>query len=140
MQCDIITTRNAVWKCNVFSHICLSFCLSTEGSHVQTCSLGSPDHNPHTCSNLFTWGHPPSTLVRFTSIGLLVLLHFITYYSCMASMAEIREGFLCPICMKDLGSVADLTDHFEDEHAEEDKAVLKQFKGNKFICLCNYLR
>lgn len=50
----------------------------------------------------------------------------------MASMAEIREGFLCPICMKDLGSVADLTDHFEEEHAEEDKAVLKQFRGMFF--------
>ena len=58
----------------------------------------------------------------------------------MASMAEIREGFLCPICMKDLGSVADLTDHFEEEHAEEDKAVLKQFKGNKFICVCEDLK
>ena len=55
-------------------------------------------------------------------------------------MAEIREGFLCPICMKDLGSVADLTDHFEEEHAEEDKAVLKQFKGNKFIGLCEELK
>ena len=54
----------------------------------------------------------------------------------MASMAEIREGFLCPICMKDLGSVADLQDHFEEEHAGEDKAVLKQFKGNFNNVLC----
>ncbi len=44
-------------------------------------------------------------------------------------MSEIREGFLCPICMKDLGGVADLQEHFEEEHSQEDKAVLQQLKG-----------
>ena len=59
---------------NVFSHVCLSFCLSTEGFHVTYVHLfklvtwwpPSPALNKHgdplgpslasrTCSNLFTW-------------------------------------------------------------------------------------
>ncbi|XP_064632775.1 rabenosyn-5-like [Lineus longissimus] len=40
----------------------------------------------------------------------------------------IREGFLCPICMKDLGTVAQLQQHFEEAHSTEDKAVLQQLK------------
>jgi len=53
----------------------------------------------------------------------------------MASV-EIREGFLCPICLQDLGSVIQLQDHFELAHAGEDNAVLNQLKG-AFICyLC----
>jgi len=42
---------------------------------------------------------------------------------------EIREGFLCPICVQDLGSVIQLQDHFELVHAGEDRAVLNQLKG-----------
>jgi len=42
---------------------------------------------------------------------------------------EIREGFLCPICVQDLGSVIQLQDHFELAHAGEDRAVLNQLKG-----------
>ncbi|CAL4088206.1 unnamed protein product [Meganyctiphanes norvegica] len=42
---------------------------------------------------------------------------------------EVREGFLCPICMKDLNSIAQLTVHFEEEHASEDKQVLQSIKG-----------
>ena len=42
---------------------------------------------------------------------------------------EILEGFLCPICVQDLGSVAQLQDHFELAHAGEDKALLNQIKG-----------
>ena len=42
---------------------------------------------------------------------------------------EIREGFLCPMCMKDLGTVTQLTQHFEEAHSNEDKAVLQQLKG-----------
>ena len=41
---------------------------------------------------------------------------------------EILEGFLCPICVQDLGSVAQLQDHFELAHAGEDKALLNQIK------------
>ena len=40
---------------------------------------------------------------------------------------EIREGFLCPICMKDLISPSQLASHFEEFH-REDKDILKQLK------------
>lgn len=43
--------------------------------------------------------------------------------------ADIIEGFLCPICMKDLGTVTQLQSHFEEEHSSEDKAVFQQLKG-----------
>lgn len=42
---------------------------------------------------------------------------------------EVREGFLCPICMTDLGSFHKLQNHFETSHTAEDKAVLDQIKG-----------
>lgn len=42
---------------------------------------------------------------------------------------QVLEGFLCPICMKDLNSIAQLTVHFEEEHASEDKQVLQSIKG-----------
>jgi len=48
---------------------------------------------------------------------------------------EIREGFLCPICVQDLGSVIQLQDHFELVHAGEDRAVLNQLKGYQLILL-----
>jgi len=42
---------------------------------------------------------------------------------------EIREGFLCPICMQDLGTVYQLQQHFEEAHnSEEDHHVLQSFK------------
>lgn len=41
---------------------------------------------------------------------------------------EIREGFLCPICMKDLGTVGQLQQHFESSHSNEDKAVFHSIK------------
>ena len=40
----------------------------------------------------------------------------------------IREGFLCPICMHDLGTVSQLQVHFDAEHSD-DKDVLDQLKG-----------
>ncbi|KAI0216325.1 Rabenosyn-5 [Lamellibrachia satsuma] len=40
----------------------------------------------------------------------------------------IREGFLCPICMQDLGTVSQLLAHFDAEHSD-DKDVLDQLKG-----------
>ena len=44
---------------------------------------------------------------------------------------EIREGFLCPICMQDLGTVYQLQQHFEEAHnSEEDHHVLQSFKGS----------
>lgn len=48
--------------------------------------------------------------------------------------AEIREGFLCPICMEDLGTVYQLQQHFEETHnSEEDSHVLQSFKGSLFL-------
>lgn len=47
----------------------------------------------------------------------------------MAAPAEIIEGFLCPMCMKDFGTVTQLQHHFEDAHTSEDKAVFQQLKG-----------
>ncbi|KAK2183197.1 hypothetical protein NP493_320g01009 [Ridgeia piscesae] len=40
----------------------------------------------------------------------------------------IREGFLCPICMQDLGTVTQLLEHFDAQHSD-DKDVLEQLKG-----------
>lgn len=42
---------------------------------------------------------------------------------------EIREGFLCPMCMKDLGTVSQLQSHFEEAHSTEDKVALNQLRG-----------
>ncbi|KAL3851951.1 hypothetical protein ACJMK2_015641 [Sinanodonta woodiana] len=45
------------------------------------------------------------------------------------TVREIREGFLCPVCMKDLGTVTQLQSHFEEAHSStEDKAVGHQIK------------
>eukprot|EP00794_Sanderia_malayensis_P006038 gene6038-6739_t len=40
----------------------------------------------------------------------------------------ILEGFICPICMKDLRTPAQLSGHFEEYHAE-DKDILKQLRS-----------
>ena len=47
---------------------------------------------------------------------------------------EIIEGFLCPMCMKDFGTVTQLQHHFEDAHNAEDKAVFQQLKGMVTEC------
>lgn len=41
---------------------------------------------------------------------------------------EMKEGFLCPICMADLGDVIQLQVHFDEEHSKEDPAVVKNLK------------
>uniref|UniRef100_T1J0G3 FYVE-type domain-containing protein n=1 Tax=Strigamia maritima TaxID=126957 RepID=T1J0G3_STRMM len=45
------------------------------------------------------------------------------------SSEEIREGFLCPLCMKDLVTIGQLQFHFETVHSNEDKAVFHSIKG-----------
>lgn len=47
----------------------------------------------------------------------------------MATTVEVREGFLCPMCMKDLGTVTQLQSHFEEAHSAEDKDVLQSLRG-----------
>ena len=46
-----------------------------------------------------------------------------------ASEVVVREGFICPICMQDLGTIGELQEHFERDHTEEDKSLLQQLKG-----------
>ena len=43
-------------------------------------------------------------------------------------MAEFREGFLCPICMADLGDENQLIVHFDEKHSREDPAIIQNFK------------
>ena len=44
--------------------------------------------------------------------------------------SEIIEGFLCPMCMKDFGTITQLHCHFEDAHNADDRAGFRQFKGD----------
>ena len=41
---------------------------------------------------------------------------------------DVKEGFLCPICMADLGDVIQLQVHFDEDHSKEDPAVVKNIK------------
>lgn len=43
---------------------------------------------------------------------------------------SIREGFLCPVCHKDLRSPKNLLAHFENQHSEE-QDLLRSIKGKK---------
>ncbi|XP_010161043.2 rabenosyn-5, partial [Antrostomus carolinensis] len=42
---------------------------------------------------------------------------------------EVREGFLCPLCLKDLQSLRQLQAHYEEEHSSEDRDVKGQLKS-----------
>ncbi|KAI1893041.1 hypothetical protein AGOR_G00139800 [Albula goreensis] len=42
---------------------------------------------------------------------------------------EVKEGFLCPLCLKDLQSFYQLQGHYEEEHADEDRNVKGQLKS-----------
>lgn len=42
---------------------------------------------------------------------------------------DMREGFLCPLCKKDLQSFHQLQSHYEDEHSSEDQDVKGQLKS-----------
>ncbi|KAM9655325.1 rabenosyn-5 isoform 1-T1 [Morphnus guianensis] len=41
---------------------------------------------------------------------------------------EMREGFLCPLCLKDLQSFYQLQSHYEEEHSGEDRDVKGQLR------------
>ncbi|XP_031701452.1 rabenosyn-5 [Anarrhichthys ocellatus] len=41
---------------------------------------------------------------------------------------EVKEGFLCPLCLKDLQSFYQLQDHYEEEHSGDDRHVRGQLK------------
>lgn len=38
-----------------------------------------------------------------------------------AAAGEVKEGFLCPLCLKDLQSFYQLQEHYEDEHSGEER-------------------
>ena len=40
---------------------------------------------------------------------------------------DIKEGFICPICMKDLGNASVLQRHFEESHSD-DKDTLRRMR------------
>uniref|UniRef100_A0A667YKC9 Rabenosyn, RAB effector n=1 Tax=Myripristis murdjan TaxID=586833 RepID=A0A667YKC9_9TELE len=42
---------------------------------------------------------------------------------------KVKEGFLCPLCLKDLQSFYQLQDHYEEEHSGEDRHVRGQLKS-----------
>ena len=50
----------------------------------------------------------------------------------MAGTTDVMEGFLCPLCMRDFGTVTQLQEHFEVAHTSEDKAVFQHLKGETF--------
>lgn len=47
---------------------------------------------------------------------------------------EMREGFLCPLCLKDLQSFYQLQAHYEEEHSGEDRDVKGQLKSKSRGC------
>ena len=48
-----------------------------------------------------------------------------------------REGFLCPICVRDFGDSDSLARHFESEHGEDNKDVdvIDQVKGKSAVSI-----
>uniref|UniRef100_A0A3Q3KAE7 FYVE-type domain-containing protein n=1 Tax=Monopterus albus TaxID=43700 RepID=A0A3Q3KAE7_MONAL len=42
---------------------------------------------------------------------------------------EVKEGFLCPLCLKDLQSFYQLQEHYEEEHTGDDGHVRGQLKS-----------
>ncbi|OXB55776.1 hypothetical protein ASZ78_014319 [Callipepla squamata] len=43
--------------------------------------------------------------------------------------AEMREGFLCPLCLKDLQAFQQLRAHYEEEHSGDDRDVRGQLRS-----------
>lgn len=51
------------------------------------------------------------------------------YPPSLEDSAEVKEGFLCPLCLKDLQSFYQLQDHYEEEHAGDSRHVGGQLKN-----------
>lgn len=47
----------------------------------------------------------------------------------MEESSEVKEGFICPICMKDLCSQLELQSHFEEAHSSREDPA--KFQNNK---------
>nr|XP_055024059.1 rabenosyn-5 [Misgurnus anguillicaudatus]XP_055024060.1 rabenosyn-5 [Misgurnus anguillicaudatus] len=51
------------------------------------------------------------------------------YAPSLEDSAEVKEGFLCPLCLKDLQSFYQLQDHYEEEHSGDNRHVSGQLKS-----------
>lgn len=58
-----------------------------------------------------------------------------SYPSPFEGTGEVKEGFLCPLCLKDLQSFYQLQDHYEEEHSGDDRHVRGQLKSETCV-LC----
>lgn len=52
------------------------------------------------------------------------------------SSGEVKEGFLCPLCLKDLQSFYQLQEHYEEEHSGDERPVRGQLKSELPPCTC----
>ncbi|KAL4645941.1 rabenosyn-5 [Arapaima gigas] len=52
-----------------------------------------------------------------------------SYTPSFEGQGEVKEGFLCPLCLKDLQSFYQLQDHYEGEHSGEERDVKGQLKS-----------
>lgn len=52
-----------------------------------------------------------------------------SYSSSFEGAGEVKEGFLCPLCLKDLQSFYQLQEHYEEEHSGDDRHVRGQLKS-----------
>ena len=43
--------------------------------------------------------------------------------------SDVKEGFICPVCMKNLHGVAELQSHFNSSHQQEDKLIKQSLRG-----------
>ncbi|XP_016140697.1 rabenosyn-5 [Sinocyclocheilus grahami] len=51
------------------------------------------------------------------------------YPPSLEDSAEVKEGFLCPLCLKDLQSFYQLQGHYEEEHSGDNRHVGGQLKS-----------
>lgn len=56
-----------------------------------------------------------------------------SYPSPFEGTGEVKEGFLCPLCLKDLQSFYQLQDHYEEEHSGDDRHVRGQLKSESLL-------
>ncbi|MCJ8735202.1 hypothetical protein PDJAM_G00244310 [Pangasius djambal] len=52
-----------------------------------------------------------------------------SYAAQLDGSAEVKEGFLCPLCLKDLQSFYQLQDHYEEAHSGDNRHVSGQLKS-----------
>lgn len=45
------------------------------------------------------------------------------------STGEVKEGFICPLCLKDLQSFYQLQEHYEEAHSGDERHVRGQLKS-----------